>query len=1336
MAIPFGKFSFISGEISPSLYGHVDNAAFVHGASTMRNAWVNYRGGAASRPGTKFVGFSKQTGRNVAPRVIDFQFSINQGLCLEFGNFYMRVVSNGAFVTETQVPITGITQSNPGVITVSASGSTAAAANDGGVVQSYAPGDLVTLAGGSFSAPAVLSITTTKLLGLGIANIGRGYTVSDTITLNGGVFTTASQVTVASLVNVPAIGHITFAVNPSASDTITLGGVSWTFVTGTPTGNQTQIGVNLAATLASLAANLNGSGNATINECTYGATSTVLNITFLTSGTAGNTFTVAASAATPSGATLSGGGMTGVGTVNISNAGAFTSNPSGAIFTQGSTSGSGTGANFNTALMGPLVVAISSAGTYSVLPTNPVSQASTTGTGLGATFTVTWGTVTSFSDDDWLFLEGISGMTELNGRTVVIGASVGTNEYPIFDVFGNSIDTTGFPAYTGGGTAARIFTLTTPYAEADLLWLKVTQSADVMTIGCWNQQTGASYPAFDLERFADDSWTLTDPTFAATIDPPQNVSGSTSSSGATQYAYCVTTVSNADGSESVASNIAFISESVDIGSTLGTITINWNTVIGNSNYNVYKAEEATDSDVPVGASFGFVGSAFGTQFVDSNITPDFDTVPPVHKNPFAPGQAINVVALTQGSGYTEATVTINSIDGSGAAYQAIIIGGAVVAYLGQDNGGNYQSGDTVTVTGDGGGATASLTVGPESGTFPSVPTYFQERRIYAATPNNPDTYFMSQPGAFLNFDSRIPTIDTDAIIGSPWSLQVDGIQFMVPMPGGLVVLTGSAAWQIGGTGSSSLSPQAITPSSQQAQSQAFNGCSANVAPIRIDYQILYLQAKGSIFREFTYNIYANIYTGNDLTVLSGHLFTGFTILASAYCEEPYKIIWAPRNDGVMLSLTYLLAQEVRGWARHDTQGSFLSVCSVTEPPVDALYMATQRYPGTESAYMIERFDNRLWPTAEDVWCVDAGLQLTPSELDATLTASSPTGLGALIGVSNLIGGTGYSAFTQAIIVDNNGKGKGTDAVASLTIVAGVITAVIFISEGAGYSYPTISFYDPTGGGIGASATPILNNTMTFSASEPVFSIANVGSKIRMGGGVALVIGFISNTQLTGNILVPITRTIPGLSPATAFPAAPGSWTLGEPVSVIGGLQHLIGATVTGVADGDVIAPQTVAPDGTITLDTPASLVTVGLGFEVQIQTDYLETGNPTIQGQRKKIGGVTSRVNASSAFTVGGTQEDGGALSPMQVDVEWFDMQTAPDMAMKAPNSDFMPLYTGDIRLPVLKGFDRRGQVAVQQLLPLPLELLAVVPEILPGDTPSAQFPQKDKRGGDNRDNG
>lgn len=111
---------------------------------------------------------------------------------------------------------------------------------------------------------------------------------------------------------VRATGTLTFSGQPANGSSITLNGTAWTFVTGSPSGAQTQIGASLADTLADLATDLNASADANIDDATYTANATTLTVTSKT-WAGGNAFTLAAGTspatnATRSGATLTGGG--------------------------------------------------------------------------------------------------------------------------------------------------------------------------------------------------------------------------------------------------------------------------------------------------------------------------------------------------------------------------------------------------------------------------------------------------------------------------------------------------------------------------------------------------------------------------------------------------------------------------------------------------------------------------------------------------------------------------------------------------------------------------------------------------------------------------------------------------------------------------------------------------------------------------------------------------------------------------------------------------------------------------------------------------------------------
>ena len=1302
MSTPVLESAFTTGEVAPALFGNVSLARMHSAASTMRNFFVAYQGGAYSRAGTALVGFSKQTGRNYPPRMITFQFSINQGLALEFGNFYMRVVFDGAYVSDVQANITGVTQTNPAVISFTGSGFGAASAVPitSGVTNSYAPGDLVTLAGGIPTVPTVLSVTNTKLTNLSIASPGAGvYAPADTIHLAGGTQSTTAILTVSTTKVVSA----TIA-NAGSGATVSFNQT----VTGTTgTGVKFQAAVVIASGHITSITSISFPGDYTVNPTTPSA-EPVTGVPGLT------------------GATLN--LVMGVNSIAITNAGVFTANPSGGNLTQASTSGSGTGATFTSALMGPNAVTVSTVGIYTTYPTNPVAQASTTGAGVGATFTVTTTgiSIAPFNNGDWVNLSGIIGPTAIDGGTYVLENVTGTSAQ-LYDVYGNTVDGTGFPAYVSGGLASRIYTLTTIYAEQDIPWLKFTQSADVMSICCVNQLSGVEYPSQDLSRVSDDSWTFTPSVPAPTITAPGTTSAASSTSGSVEYQYQVTSVSPTDGTESIASTIATAVSAVDIAATAGTITVTWTTVATVTQYNIYKATPGVSAGIPTGALFGYAGTGYGNNFIDTNIVPDFAQVPPTHRNPFARGQILSGSTVTPGSGYSSSlTYTINTSTGSGAVLTLLNQGGNLAGIIVDDPGENYAATDTISIGGSGSAATASIQISPQTGTYPGVVAYFQQRRAYAYTLNEPDTYFMSQPGSYTNFDIRIPTIDSDAITGSPWSNEVNGIQFMVEVTGGLMVLTGLEAYFLAGSGSSPFQATALTPSSQSAIPQGFNGCSPTIPPIRIYQDVLYVQAKGSTYRDFSFNIQVYTYTGEDITQNSTQLFNSFTIREHAWCEEPYRVLWAVRNDGVLLSLTFVKAEKVQGWARHDTNGLFQSICSVTEPPVDALYAAVQRTIGSNVAYTVERMDDRLWNTVEEAWCVDCGLSLPMTTPAATLMASSATGLGSLTGVTSLVGGQGYSAGTTFTVVDNNGTGPGTGAVATGTIVGGVVTGITFSPAGSGYVNPQISAVDPAGsnGGSGFSATVTLNNTMTFTASTAVFSVGNVGSVIRMGGGVATITAYTDTQHVTANITSPIVAVNSG----SVIPQTSGNWTISAPVTVVGGLAPLNGATVTGLADG-VAIPPTVVANGQITLGTAASAVTIGLGFDARLQSVYLDAGEPTIQGRRGLIPAVTARVRNSGPFLMGENQPDGSTLSPMQIAPPWQGMQTAPITTVAPYNSVTVPLCTDDIRIPVNTGYSKHKQVCVEQNQPYPLEVLAFVPEFLAGDKPSQEAPQKQGRG-------
>ncbi len=103
--------SFSNGEISPALRHRVDLAKFTSSLQVMRNAYTRKATGASNRPGTKFIGEVKSSASDFAPRLIPFRDATGADFLIEFGSLYLRVIKDGAHLTDLTKIISGVVQS-------------------------------------------------------------------------------------------------------------------------------------------------------------------------------------------------------------------------------------------------------------------------------------------------------------------------------------------------------------------------------------------------------------------------------------------------------------------------------------------------------------------------------------------------------------------------------------------------------------------------------------------------------------------------------------------------------------------------------------------------------------------------------------------------------------------------------------------------------------------------------------------------------------------------------------------------------------------------------------------------------------------------------------------------------------------------------------------------------------------------------------------------------------------------------------------------------------------------------------------------------------------------
>ena len=85
--------SFAGGELSPEMFGRIDDQKFQTGAAKLRNFIALPQGPAVNRPGTKFVRAVKDSTKKT--RLIPFTYSTTQTMVLEFGQGYIRFHTQG-----------------------------------------------------------------------------------------------------------------------------------------------------------------------------------------------------------------------------------------------------------------------------------------------------------------------------------------------------------------------------------------------------------------------------------------------------------------------------------------------------------------------------------------------------------------------------------------------------------------------------------------------------------------------------------------------------------------------------------------------------------------------------------------------------------------------------------------------------------------------------------------------------------------------------------------------------------------------------------------------------------------------------------------------------------------------------------------------------------------------------------------------------------------------------------------------------------------------------------------------------------------------------------------
>ncbi len=578
-----------------------------------------------------------------------------------------------------------------------------------------------------------------------------------------------------------------------------------------------------------------------------------------------------------------------------------------------------------------------------------------------------------YSAGDEVFITGVVGMTQVNGRRFRVGSAPTTNSFKLLDpITGTNIDSSGYTTYSSAGTAARIYEVTHPYAAADLPSLKWTQALDTMYLFC------PGYAPRKLTRTTDTSWAFSTPTFNEGPYLPENTTPTSLTLGALSgtgvaYTFSSTTGVN-NGAGTTANDVGRLirvltKKNADDPPPFAWATVRIATVTSTTTGTVdfVKVGEADQTDSKVQWRLGYWNDLMG-----------WPTCGVFHKGR---------LWLASSASYPE------NVWGSDAE--------------------NYQR------------FSPSPDDGPSAGNIPE------------ATPANCITLVASDDqAAIVRWLSPIRPLMAGCSSGEQ-AIKASNLD-------------------------ESLGPDNATISSASSVG------AANILPARVDSVGLFLDRTRRRLHELSYTLQADNVVAVDLSLYAEHIGQVSPFRRIAWQRNPWRVLWACRDDGALVGFTYEREQQVIAWHRHPLGGINAVVVDVAVIPGDGqdeVYCVVERTINGGTRRFLEYMVNDRWASSatdrEDWFYVDSGLTY-----DSTPVSS-------LSGLDHLEG--------QTVTILADGAAHATK-----TVTAGTITldrSASVVQVGLGYSSiletNNLEVGNPQGSAVGRPKTLHSANVQLF-----------------------------------------------------------------------------------------------------------------------------------------------------------------------------------------------------------------------------------------------------------------
>ncbi len=482
--------------------------------------------------------------------------------------------------------------------------------------------------------------------------------------------------------------------------------------------------------------------------------------------------------------------------------------------------------------------------------------------------------------------------------------------------------------------------------------------------------------------------------------------------------------------------------------------------------------------------------------------------------------------------------------------------------------------------------------------YPTCIGLFEQRLALAGTSYQPQTVWCSQTGDYECFE--VGDKDSDAIEFTIAANDVNAIRWL--RPGRYLVLgTTGGEWTLGSSGLE----EPLAPTNVSVRQHTHYG-SAEIQALDAGDVLVYVQRDARHIREFVYDFSRDGYVSPEVTLLAEHIAgTGFVQMS--WQRHPIPVLWVVKANGELATCTFEPSQEVAGWHRQTTDGTFESVAVIPGSAEDEVWVSVNRTIGEDTKRYVEYFKTHAFASLRHAFFVDSGLSTDLSD-KKDITGITKADPGVVTAVAH-----GFANDEKVRITEVLGMTQVNDTVFTVKNKAD----------------DTFQLYNEAGDtGVNTSAY---------------------------------------TTYASGGKVEKVSKSFSGL-------------------------DHLEGEVVSVLADGVPHADVTVSGNA-ITLTSYANHVHAGLSYTSSLQPMPVEvqTQMGTAQGREKRVNQVVLRVYESVKCKLG---EDTDHLDAVEF-------------------NGGLELFSGDYRTPIRAGYGLQELLVVVQEWPLPLHILAIVPEFM-----------------------